>query len=477
MGSMAVRPGTLLIDALVGLAVFAMIVTGVVTAMLLSQSGVLRSADRISAVYQNQKAIAAVRAIRDTDFAELTEGTYGIDLESGAWALQPEPIENNGYATTLTITSIGEHAVSVSAETEWNFGSQSAGSSTLVSQVYDWRREQPIGDWSSVSLDGAYIDEGTPLFNDAATIESYAFVTSETSDGGDGLYVLDISDTSNPVRTAETFNLGYAGHDALAINDVLYVVTEDPSQEIRMYDLSNPDTLSATDLVGSINIPTSAKARTIAYYNGVLFVGALEDSTDAELYAYDVSDVGSIAPLDDLDDTGASYFDMVLHDGYAYIATSSDTMELRVIDIFDPSDMSPAPGDGYNVSDTNDATSIVAPGSSVILGRNIGSVSDEFHLFDVSTAPVPSAPSNAEAGADVTALAVEPTGSFTFAANNHTAQEFIVLDNEVFASGVGSPIIDTYDTETGDGRGVFYDLLTDRVLFMTNTAVLLLQPS
>ena len=41
----------------------------------------------------------------------------------------------------------------------------------------------------------------------------------------------------------------------------------------------------------------------------------------------------------------------------------------------------------------------------------------------------------------------------------------------------GNPIVETYDTTTGIGRGVTYDVLHDRLFFLTNSAVIILQPS
>jgi hypothetical protein len=326
-------------------------------------------------------------------------------------------------------------------------------------------------------LDGAYVDDDTPLFNNAAAMESYAFVTSETSDGGAGLYVFDITDTSSPQQVASTFNLGHAGYDILIVGTNLYVVTGDSGNEVRIYDITTPSTLSSDDLVASIDIPGTSKARTIAYYDDTLYVASQEDTGQSEIYTYDVSDLGSISQLDNLNDPGSSFSDVRLHNGYAYLASSMDTMELRIVDVFDPADLQFAAGGGYNVTDTPDGTSIAALGDYVLLGRNQGDVTEELHLFDISQSPVPpSAPWNAETGESVNALDADPTSTYAFAANNHDSQELIVLNVATFAAG-GNPIVETYDTTTGDGRGVTYDILHDRVFLMTNTAFIILKPS
>ena len=473
------RQGVLFLDALIGVAVFAIVVSGVVYAMLFSQQGMLKSGDRIRGVFLSQKAIAAVRAVRDSDFSNLAEGTFGARLNtSGAWELSGTGVTTtDGFTTFVTITSLSSDRYSATATTAWNFGAGASGSSVLMTEVSDWHREQAVGNWTITSLDGAYIDSDTPLFNNAVATVSFAFVTSETSDGGAGLYVFDITDTSSPTQVASAFNLGFPGYDMLIVGTNLFVVTGDSGQEIRVYDITTPTTLSSSDLLASINIPGTSKARAISYYDDTLYVVSQEDSSQSEMYSYDVETLSSISQLDDLNDPGSSFSDIRLHNGYAYLSSSIDTMELRVVDVFDPADLQFVTGGGYNVPDTSDGTSIATFGDYVLLGRTNGAVTEELHLFDISQSPVPTgAPWNAETAEMVNALDADPTATYAFASTNHISQELLVLDIATFAAG-GNPLVETYDTTTGNGRGVTYDIGHDRVFLMTNTAFIILKSS
>lgn len=473
------RSGVLFLDALIGVAVFSIIVSGVVFAMLFSQQSMLKSGDRTRAVFLNQKAIAAVRAVRDGDFALLTEGTYGAQLNtSGAWELSGTgTVSADGYKTSVTITMQTTDRVRATATTTWNFGIDSSGSTVLDTDITDWHRVQAVGNWANTSLDGAYIDDDTPLFNSAAAVGDFAFVTSETSDGGAGLYVFDITNTSNPLHIASAFHLGFPGYDLLNKDENLFVVTGDGGQEIRIYDSTSPSTFSSTDYINSINIPGNAKARAIELYNDTLYVVSLEDTGQSEIFTYDVSDINDITARDDLNDAGASFSDVRLSNGYAYLGSSMDTMELRVVDVFDPADLQFASGGGYNIPDTPDGTAIAAAGDYILVGRNQGDVTEELHLFTISESPVPTvAPWNAETGDDVNGLDADPTATYAFAATNHDSQELIVLNVATFAAG-GNPIVETYNTTTGNGRGVRYETSIDRVFLMTNTAFIILKPA
>lgn len=471
------RPGVLFIDVLIGLAVFGVIVSGVVYALLFSQQGMLEGGDRIRSVYMNNRAVEAVRAVRDAGFSSITEGAYGVALGSGGtWVLVASGTTTpDGFTTTVTITEEASDRFSVRTHTSWDLGIDRTGSSVVVTDITDWRSAQSIGDWSNLSLDGSYTDEGTPVFRNTAVNSSYAFVTSEVTDG-DGLYVFDISDTTSPTRVASSFNLGYDGYDIVLVGNALFVVTTDPSQEIRVYDVESPTSLSAASLSGSINVPGNAKARSIEYYDGTLFIAMAEDSSESEFFAYDVQDISSMTLLDDLNDPGSTFGDLSIHNAYAYLADTMDTSELRVIDIFDEEDLQLAPGEGYNASDTVDALSIATVGDYALLGRALGSVTDEVHLFDISESPVPSAaPWNYNAGGAVNGIDTDPSGTYAFLATEQALQELIVLDIATFAGG-GSPVADTYDTSTGVGKGVLYSATHDRAFLTTNTAFIILKP-
>jgi len=189
-----------------------------------------------------------------------------------------------------------------------------------------------------------------------------------------------------------------------------------------------------------------------------------------------VSDPTNITLKDSLDDPGSSMNGIALRSGYAYLASSSDVSELRVVDVADPTQLALAPGEGYNLADTPDGTAVAAQGAYVLLGRNAGSVTEELDLFDISGSPVPvSAPWTDEVGANVNAVDADPTATYGFAATDNDTKELIVLNIANFAAG-GQPEATSYNTSTGKGRGVHYSPMHDRVFLLTNKAFLILKP-
>lgn len=474
------RPAFLLLDVLLGISVFAIITGAVGYGILYSQRVSIQSGDRMRAVTVAANALEGVRAIRDEDFALLTAGIHGVGVGSaGRFTFTGSGmVTADGFRTTVTVERPAtDHAI-VTAVVAWSFGVERTGTAALTLELTDWRQEKEIGNWASPSLDGAFISEDPLEFNAIAVKGNYAFVTSETDHGGVGLYVFDITDTSSPQRVAEGFSLDVAGRQLVVAGTTLYVLTASPSAEIRVYDISSPDTLSADDLLGSFNLPGEGLGRSIALFGSTLFVTSGEDAIADQLYSLSISNPAQITLLDSTHDDGG-YLGISLHNGYAYIASSEDVSELVVADVYTPSDLRVAAGSGYNLTDTPDGLAVAAFGTSALLGRSVGDTIEELVLFDIANNPVPSPPPGPwyhDIGGNVVALDTDPTGRYAFLATDKDAKQFQVVDLWKFVSGL-PPEAAYKSTTTGVGRGVKYDILRDRTYFTTTNAFIIYKPA
>lgn len=473
------QSGSLLLEALLGVAIFALLAGAVTAVLFIGQEGSLQSGQRVRAVFLTAKALAAVRSMRDASFDALLPGTHGVCIgESGLWEFcGTEQVSDDGFVTSLTIESLSSTHVRVTATTRWQSVHAQPGSVLLTEELTDWRSEKPIGNWALPSLLGYSAIEGQPLFSSIALQGRYAFVTGAFGDGGRGLHVFDYTADGDPLPVATGFSLGTEGFAALADGTVLYVATGDPSAEIQIFSVSDPINFSLAGRLGVIDIPGEARARSLAFHDGTLIVGALEDVTEKELYSYDVSDPADPVSLASLDDT-ASYYGLSLNDGYAYIASSMDSSELRVVDVFDPADPALADGEGYNLTDTHDALVVAAANEDLLLGRRNGEAVEELVLMDMSDAAVPVPPPGPwyqEIGGSVAGLATEPGGRYAFLATDNIAAQLQIADLAQFRAGQFA-IVGSATTSTGGGRAVAYDAANDRLLLATDRALLLYRP-
>lgn len=468
------RSGFLLIESLVGIALFAMFLTAVGGALLAGYEGSGSASDRVHAIMLSERALEGVRSMRGQSFAQVTTGAHGVRIGSGAlgtrWIFDGTSVtDQDGFRTSVTVTNVATDWVRLTSTTVWRQPHGRSGSVVLTGELTNWQAAKSIGTWTSPQLQGSYTDAGTPLFNDIAVSGNYAYVTSETSAGGRGLYVFDISNPASPVRVASSFNMGVAGYEVFVKGTTLYVLTSDVNQEIRAYNISSPTTLSATSLRTSYDLPGSSRGRAMALNASTLFVGAAQDTLFSELYAFDVSSASGVTLLDEVDDA-ASIEDLFVKDGYAYIASADNAMELRVANVVNPADMKLYAGSGTNLTDVLDGQAIALAGTSALLGRANGAAIDELVLFSLENRIVPSGapgPWTLDAGAAVGDMEVEPAARLAFSASAGTTKQLRVLDIARWQNG-GTAERGFYTFAVGAGRGLYYDAWNDRVFFVTN---------
>jgi len=112
------------------------------------------------------------------------------------------------------------------------------------------------------------------------------------------------------------------------------------------------------------------------------------------------------------------------------------------------------------------------------LGRSNGAVIEELVLFDIADSAVPSPPPGPwyyEMGDSARDIDADPSGMYAFIASDFDNAELLVVSLSLFVGGQ-PPNVGFYNTETGDGRGLNYDIQRDRIFFVTNTAFLILSP-
>lgn len=472
-----VRPGNLLLEAIVAIGIFAVFLGGIGVALLAGHRSTIASGDRARAGYLAEQQLEAVRQMRATDFASVTVGTHGLLLKPTGWSFTGSSITTNGFTMSITVESVSTDLLSVQSNVGWNFGNTRSGTVVLDTYLSNWRTVNNIGDWSIMSRIANVTLAGTPNFQKIVVGENYAYITSLQSGGGNGLYIYDISNPANPFRVAGSFNLGASAYGVSITSNRLYIVTDAPMSEVQVYDISSPTTLSLGNLINSYDIPGSARARSIAVYDTTIFVGTVESDTDDEFYAIAMSETGPMTLQDSLAMSG-TLLSISLKDGYAYTATTNNVAELQVIDVFDPLDISFAPNVGIDMTDVQDATIVVASGTAALIGRLNGSTIDELTLYDITSSPVPTPPPSPwtlETGGDINDIAVAPGSEYTFLAGSSSAAEVMVMSTKNLIQ-YASPVIKKSYSAGTTMLSLSYDWITDRLYVISTSGLMVFAP-
>jgi hypothetical protein len=261
--------------------------------------------------------------------------------------------------------------------------------------------------------------DGTQSGLDIATINGtpYAFmVTTHTSQKKD-LWVIDVTDSENPVVINSLEVGGDAATKGLVDIDVVttlsgtfaYVLQNNVTNQLKVIDVSDPTTLTTDDITSTTSLqsygvnPAGSNPipKVITYYNDRLYIG-LHTTVGPEFLVFSTASdpahptfVGAISNSFD-----HSINDITINGDYAYLAiapgsppSGSATKELLILNISGSTPINT--GLGFNASstanDTEAATTLYLIGNKLYMGRERVSNASErdFYVFNVSSSTYP----------------------------------------------------------------------------------------
>jgi len=277
------RPGFLLVEVLLGLAVFSLFIAAVGLTFVNSNISSQHGGNITRANFFARKGIEVARSIRDElGIDALTPGTWGYVLDAGGhWRLSGGSSLEEGYTTKLTLVRAGEHRVIAMAVTTWSLLPSRDSEVILRTELTDLDGiNNTIRNWSAASLSGSCLPgvgacaalPANAMLDEISVGGRYAFVSADVSAGGPaGLYIFDISNAAAP-EFIRTFSLGVgiSGGDLGVRGDTLYILTNDPDNEIQAYDIENP--LNPI-LLTSYNLPGAGVATALSFNGDHLYVG------------------------------------------------------------------------------------------------------------------------------------------------------------------------------------------------------------
>ena len=478
------RRGSLLLEAVIAIGIFSMILMSIGVTLIAGEHQTIAAGDRARGTYLAEQQLEIIRQMHTPALSNtITPGKHGIVLQPNGlgWVLTGTSASDGLYRTEVEVTTLGTDWLDVKATASWHIDPTRSGSVVLDTQLTDWDRPKDIGDWAHPHAVTTLTDSGTPHFQKIAVKGQYAFVTGSVADGGrKALYVFDCS--SNPPTEIDTGFVIAASARGIAISgNRLYLATDSPGQQVQIYDISSPATLSSANLVTSYSLPSGLKAIAIAVYGTTVYVGTTDNAVDPQFYALKLNEIGPMTLLDSLRVDGTINA-MSLHDGYAYLATTSNATEVQVVDIFDPAQIAPAPGVGIDLPDVFDAYAIAVSGTSALIGQQSGPTISELILENIQSSPVPLPSQESwtwERGGDVNDLAILPGTKYAFAAGTTDDAQLTILDLAAMARNA-NPILFTYPL-LRSARGVAYGadenpLYDNRLYVITDKDLLIFSP-
>lgn len=438
--------GFSLVEVLLAVSVFGLMVTGLIGGLIYGQQSTQLAGQRVRAVMLADEGLEAVRNIRDANFANLADGTYGLTTTGNQWNLSGSSDTTDIFTRAVTISTVDTNRKSITSSVAWQQNVQRGGLVSLATRLSYWMKV--VGSWASptqaASIDLSGNQDGVKV----QVQGNYAYLVR--SNASNNFVVIDVTNPSAP-STLSTISITGKPTNIYVSGNYAYVTSNDNSQELQIIDISSP---SSPSVVGSYNASGNADA------NGVYVVGntayvVRANSANAEFSIVNVTNHSSPAELGTLD-LGAVGYEVVVSGNYAYAASGSNSQEVQVVDISSPS----APflsGPGMNLSSNTDATTIAFSGTTLFVGQGttLYDISVSNPLLPVNLGSI----STSDTLSDI-ALNLGNGGTYVYIATTDNSLEFQVIDVTTPATPV---LLGSVNTPGNDNlSGIAYDATLDR---------------
>ena len=133
------RNGFSLIEAILSVALFALLVTALSGAIVYGQESLALSGTRARAVFLAEEGLEVARNIRDQAFANLTNGNHGLAIAGNQWVFSGVSDATGIFTRQITITAIDPNRKQVASRITWQQNTQRSGDITLVTYLTNWR--------------------------------------------------------------------------------------------------------------------------------------------------------------------------------------------------------------------------------------------------------------------------------------------------------------------------------------------------
>ncbi|OHA59542.1 MAG: hypothetical protein A2589_01620 [Candidatus Vogelbacteria bacterium RIFOXYD1_FULL_46_19] len=157
------QTGQSLVELLVAMGVFTIGATAILFLVLEADVSSWQGVERTKAVWLAKEGLEVVRAIRDNDFNDLTDGVHGISLSDEQWQLAGGENVQDQFTRIITISTVPDQPglKEVKSQVSWQLGDSRPQSTELITYLSDWQ-EEPLEeiDCFFVDVSGASIEQG-----------------------------------------------------------------------------------------------------------------------------------------------------------------------------------------------------------------------------------------------------------------------------------------------------------------------------
>ena len=198
------QSGMSLVEVILAVAIFAVISTGVISAIIYGSESTAVAGARERATKIAEEGIEAVRNIRDSGYSNLpADGTYGLVISGGVWILSGTTDTTDIFIRSVILSTIDSRTRNITVNVAWPQTVQRSGNLSLNTYLTDW--VTPSTTFRKGML--VYGDGGTTsdaikyqIYDDSTGSWSTATATADVDTGSTNKYLRAARVFASPTR-------------------------------------------------------------------------------------------------------------------------------------------------------------------------------------------------------------------------------------------------------------------------------------
>lgn len=406
------KHGFSVIEVLLATSLFGLLVVGIAGSYLYGEESTMQSGAHTRAVYLAEEGLEATRNMRDADFASLTDGPHGLAIQGGHFVFSGVSDNSGIYTRDITIKSVDDNRKDVTSHVVWNQNSLRVGDVTLVTRLTNFFAA--LGDWSNPFQEAFFNIAGNQNAVKVQVVGDNAYVIRSNNNSAN-FYIIDISNPAIPMQVG-ALNLSGIPQNIFVAGNFAYITSNSDTRELQIINVANPaspvfagvyDDAGNDDARG---VHIAGNYAYVSFASGVDF--AVVDVTNAALPVL----AGSL-------DIANVPNEVFVSGNYAYIASTSNTMEVLVVDVSVPAN--PILASVLNLPGNIDANTVSMESNNLYVGQG-----NTLRVVDASNPLALALSGSLIVGNAITDIALDFGfgGDLLFLSNSDNATEFTVVD-------------------------------------------------
>lgn len=446
--------GFSVVEVLLASTVFAALSTALIGAIVFGRTSTAQSGDRMRAVQYAEEALEATRNIRDSGYANIPDGTYGLVQSGGVWTLSGSSDTNSIYTRAITIATSGTNRKTITANVSWP---QTVGTGTVnvVTELTNWVAAVATS-WLNAIQAGSYNAAGTNDGLKVATVGNYAYIVR--NGGTPNFIILNVSNPAAPTL-ASSLVVANSPTNITVSGNYAYITTSSNTAELQIVNISNP---AAPTLAGTFNAAGNANGNAVTVIGNYAYIARAANGGASEFVIANIANPAAPTFVGAYNNN-ISMNDVHISGNYAFIGTSSNTQELLTINIANPAAPTLAatldmPGSGAVLTVDIFGNTIFAGRTTTLTSVNITNPLATSVIGTVATTGT----------ATVNDVDLDPTGTYAFLGTNSANAEFQIAN---ITNPASMTIVRTVNISPGTNNmnGVAYNAALDIVVGATNS--------